>query len=75
MEQSQLNNTSEKPELSFFTKLIGTGFFSGYSPFASGTVGSAVGLVFFLIPYFHSPYIIIPATAILFFIGGITADK
>jgi len=34
-------------EPSFFVRLIATGFFSGYSVFAPGTVGSAVALIIY----------------------------
>lgn len=36
----------------FLTRCIATGFFSGYIPFASGTFGTLVGALFFLIPGF-----------------------
>ena len=50
-------------------KLIGSGIYSGYFPFASGTIGSIVALLFFLIPDFEKPIIIIPAIIISFFVG------
>jgi hypothetical protein len=36
--------------LSFFTTLIATGLYSGYIPWASGTFGSLVGVLLYLIP-------------------------
>ena len=77
MEQNQ-NNTvteSDKPAVPLWATIIGSGFFSGYAPFASGTVGSAVALLFFLIPDFTLPAIIIPSTVLLFLLGGIAAGK
>lgn len=75
MEQTPNESQTEKSKLDFVTKFIGSGFFTGYSPIASGTVGSAIALLFFLIPNFSSLYSIIPATIILFVIGGFVADK
>jgi len=75
MEQTPNEVRTEQPTLSFFTKFIGSGFFSGYAKFATGTVGSAVGLLFFLIPNFHQPYVIIPSTLTLLALGVHAADK
>ena len=58
-----------------FLKIIGSGFYSGYSPFASGTVGSLIALFFFLIPGFHHFYNLIPAILIGLSVGGIAADR
>lgn len=67
-------NRQRLSELSFFQRFIATGFFSGYAPFASGTVGSAVALLFLLIPNFSSPEILVPATVIIFILGGFAAQ-
>jgi phosphatidylglycerophosphatase A len=75
MEQPPSEVNSNKQKLSFITTFIGSGFFSGYAPFITGTVGSAVALLFFLIPSFHDPFTIIPATVILFFTGGLAAEE
>jgi len=50
-------------------KFIGSGFLSGYFPFAPGTIGSLVALGIFLIPGFENIYIILPVTIICFIIG------
>ncbi|MBI3195489.1 MAG: phosphatidylglycerophosphatase A [Ignavibacteriae bacterium] len=50
------------------TRFIATGFFSGYSPIASGTAGSFVALLLYFIPGFEQPRtlgIIIAATCII----------
>lgn len=57
-------------KLNFFEKIIGSGFYTGYVPFASGTFGSLAGLIIYYIPGFEKPIIIIPVT-ILFIIYGI----
>lgn len=75
MEQTPNESQTEKPKLDFITRIIGSGFFTGYVPAATGTVGSIVALLFFLIPNFSSFYSIIPSTIILFIIGGFAADK
>lgn len=66
---------SNKCDASFYTRFIGSGFFSGYSPVASGTAGSAVAVLFFLIPGFHTPEILLPVTLLTFILGGAAADK
>lgn len=75
MEQTPNAAPNNPPQLNFLTKFVGSGFFTGYAPFATGTVGSAIGLAFFFIPNFHDPLILIPATMILFYFGGLAAEK
>ncbi|MDP1677106.1 MAG: phosphatidylglycerophosphatase A [Bacteroidota bacterium] len=75
MTQTPNESQAEKPKLDFFTRIIGSGFFTGYAPGASGTIGSALALAFFLIPNFSSLYSIIPSTIVLFVIGGFAAEK
>ncbi|MCK9407693.1 MAG: phosphatidylglycerophosphatase A [Bacteroidetes bacterium] len=75
MEQPQNNIENQKSQISFLTKIIGSGFFTGYAPVASGTFGSLAGLAFFLIPSFSLPQILIPATIVLFYIGGRIAES
>lgn len=57
-------------KINFFEKFIGSGFFTGYSPIASGTVGSIAAILIYLIPGFEQLIIIIPAI-IIFLIYGI----
>jgi len=75
MELNQPDIAEKSAHLSFLTRFFGTGFFTGYAPYASGTVSSAAALLFFLIPGFASTLAIIPATLALFIIGGIVAGK
>ena len=58
----------------FPAKLFGSGLFSGFSPVASGTVGSAVGLAFYFIPGFEHPFVIIPLSFLTFILGIKAAD-
>ena len=57
-------------QINWFEKLIGSGFYTGYIPIASGTFGSLVAIIIYLIPGFENLYIIIPAI-ILFFVYGL----
>ena len=50
VQQSQTGSIHESKRIPFATKLIATGFFSGYIPWASGTFGSLVGVLIYLIP-------------------------
>jgi phosphatidylglycerophosphatase A len=67
------NNTPAPSEPSFFVKAFASGLFSGYSPIASGTVGSLVGLAIYFIPGFEQPYFIMSAS-VLVFLAGIKAS-
>ena len=49
---------------------MGSGLFTGYFPFASGTVGSLAALLIYLIPGFENPFIL-GSLIILFFVIGI----
>jgi phosphatidylglycerophosphatase A len=46
-------------KLNFFEKLLGSGLFTGYIPFASGTFGSLIALTLYLIPGFENPTILL----------------
>jgi phosphatidylglycerophosphatase A len=61
------------PSVGFFTKAFASGLFSGYSPIASGTVGSGVGLAFYCIPGFEQLYVILPLCLIVYVVGVRTA--
>lgn len=50
-------------------KLLGSGFYTGYIPYAPGTFGSLAALSFFFIPCFANFYIILPITFIVFLVG------
>jgi len=66
-------NNQPDLKIPFAVKCFGSGFFTGFFPYASGTVGSAAALLFFLIPAFHVSFVIIPVTAVFFILGGISA--
>lgn len=48
-------------KINFIDKFLGSGFFTGYIPFASGTFGSLAALIIYIaIPGFENAYVIIP---------------
>lgn len=57
-------------KLNFIEKSLGSGFYTGYIPFASGTFGTLAALIIYLIPGFENPYVIVP-TIFIFFIYGV----
>jgi phosphatidylglycerophosphatase A len=62
-------------EPSLITKLFASALFSGYSPIASGTVGSAVALAIYFIPGFESAVVIGTSIVVVFLLGINAAAK
>ena len=62
-------------KLNFFEKLLGSGFYTGYIPFISGTFGSLAALIIYYIPGFENPLILIPAIIIFTFYGIYVGNK
>jgi phosphatidylglycerophosphatase A len=62
-------------KLSFIEKLLGSGFYTGYIPFASGTFGTLASLFIYLIPGFENPYVIVPAIIVFFIYGVYVGNK
>ncbi|MDP2209021.1 MAG: phosphatidylglycerophosphatase A [Bacteroidota bacterium] len=58
----------------FTARIIATGLFTGYSPIAPGTAGSALGLTIFFISGVGDTYFFIPLIIITFFIGVLTSS-
>ncbi|NOX19167.1 MAG: phosphatidylglycerophosphatase A [Chlorobi bacterium] len=56
-----------KPNI--FEKIIGSVFFTGYIPFASGTFGSLAALMIYLIPGFENPTVMLIGIAIFSVVG------
>jgi phosphatidylglycerophosphatase A len=63
-----------RQEPSFLVRVFASGLFAGYSPIASGTVGSAVALGLYLIPGFERPWIIMPVCFLVFLFGAKAAE-
>jgi len=62
-------------QINWFEKLVGSGFYTGYVPIASGTFGSLVAIVIYLFPGFEKLQIIIPAIILLFAYGLFVSSK
>jgi phosphatidylglycerophosphatase A len=62
-------------KINFTEKLLGSGFYSGYFPVASGTAGSVVAILIYLIPGFEKLFVIIPITILFFFYGIYVGNK
>jgi len=60
----------ESPGGYFLQKVFATGFYSGYVPWASGTAGSLVAVLIYLIPGFEAPFVLVPAIVIFFVLGA-----
>ncbi|MBI5726956.1 MAG: phosphatidylglycerophosphatase A [Ignavibacteriales bacterium] len=56
-------------------KFLGSGFYTGYIPFASGTFGSLSALLIYWIPGFEQPVIIIPAIVFVTLYGIVLGNK
>lgn len=63
------NPVNEEEKVSLIVKIIGSGLFTGYIPFASGTFGSLVGLLVFLIPGFSEVWVLLLASVAGFLLG------
>jgi phosphatidylglycerophosphatase A len=73
----QLSRNSKPQPSAFypFARFIATGMYSGYSPVASGTAGSLVGLLFYAIPGMERTIILSVATLITLALGVVTSAE
>ncbi len=62
-------------KINFLEKILGTGFYTGYIPFASGTFGSLAALLIYYIPGFENPLILLPAIFLFTFYGIYAGNK
>jgi phosphatidylglycerophosphatase A len=62
-------------QINWFEKFVGSGFYTGYIPIASGTFGSLAAIVLYFIPGFEKLEIIIPAIVLLFVYGLFVSSK
>lgn len=69
------NPVKEHVKVPFLVTLIGSGLFTGFSPVASGTVGSLLAFAVYLLPHFSQWYILVPSIAVFFGIGVYCSDK
>ena len=56
-------------KINFLERIIGSGLFSGYIPFAPGTFGSIVALSIYLIPGMENPTILLVLISLFSVIG------
>jgi phosphatidylglycerophosphatase A len=66
---------TEPTRLSFLTRLIATGLFVGYVPWASGTFGSLLGCAIAFLPAFENPLVSLPLIMIGLLAGVYTSAK
>ena len=62
-------------KINIVEKTLGSGFYTGYIPIASGTWGSLAALIIFLIPGFENPSIMIFMISLFILIGVPIATK
>jgi phosphatidylglycerophosphatase A len=62
-------------QINWFEKIIGSGFYTGYIPIASGTFGSIAAIIIYIIPGFEKLYVIIPAIIVFFVYGLFVSSK
>ena len=72
--ESEPAHSASHPTVGFLTKAFASGLYSGFSPIASGTVGSAVGLAIYCVPGIENPYILLPLCVLVFFLGVRTSN-
>jgi phosphatidylglycerophosphatase A len=71
----QAPQATEQAQIPFLTKLVATGFYSGYAPIAPGTAGSIVAVALYFLPVFELPLILSVVTLIVFFIGTFVSSQ
>lgn len=62
-------------KLNLIEKFFGSGFFTGYIPVASGTMGSLAALIIYMIPGFENPTIMLALISTFTVIGVPVATK
>lgn len=75
MQVSDQEDPESSRQIPFFTNLIATGLFAGYIPWASGTFGTFMGILIYLLPGAeHLPVLIVMIVA-GFFVGAATSSR
>ncbi|MBL1213649.1 MAG: phosphatidylglycerophosphatase A [Ignavibacteriae bacterium] len=62
-------------KLNLIERIIGSGIFTGYIPFASGTFGSLAAIIIYLIPGFENPTIMLIAISFFLVLGAQIGSK
>lgn len=73
IKEKKIINPGQK--INFFNNIVSTFFYSGYIPKASGTFGSLVAILFFIIPGFYSKVFLSVIILILFFVSLFTVPQ
>lgn len=74
--QNQSNSeTRVVSTVSPLVKFFASALYSGFFPFAPGTVGSLVGLLIYFLPSFEKLFTMIPILCAAFVLGAIAAGK
>ncbi len=66
---------NEDVKIDFFTMFLASAAFTGYFPFASGTVGSLFAALFIFIPGFYNPVVMATLILIFFFVGVVVSER
>ena len=69
MPASGREETNRTRSIPFFTNFIATGLFSGYIPWASGTFGTLVGLLIYLLPGVENAAVLSTMIVVGFLVG------
>jgi phosphatidylglycerophosphatase A len=69
MPASDREKSSTTHSIPFFTNLVATGLFSGYIPWASGTFGTLVGILIYILPGVEDPAVLSTMIVLGFFVG------
>ena len=67
--------SSSPAAISPIIKIFASALYSGYAPFASGTVGTIVGLLIYLIPHFSETAVLLTASLVVFILGSLAAER
>ncbi len=69
------NPTNEDVKVPFIITMLGSGFFVGFIPIASGTFGSLIGLGLYLVPQMSELYNLTLLLVLVFLVGIFCAEK
>jgi len=72
---SEPRKPSQPSTVSFFERLIATGIYAGYAPWAPGTMGSLVGLLIYFVPGLENPLPFLSIIVLTFFAGTFVAAR
>ncbi len=75
LNQSNIDATASSPAVSPLTKIFASALYTGFSPVASGTAGSLIGLLIYFLPSFEKTFVILPLSFIVLVLGAFAAKK